>query len=166
MTVLPSSTSEVVGRTGDVQRMLLRRYLDRVRGLRATDGRPSAWRPDPRTLDEPAAPPATIRLATEFIDTHASELITLAEIAAAARLSPRALQATFRRHLDTTPLAYLRSTRMARVHAALQTARPGDGQTVSTIASAWGFGQLSRFARDYRRRYGHSPRETLLRPRR
>ena len=50
---------------------------------------------------------ATLRHALEFIDEHAGESISLNEIAIAARLSPRGLQAAFRRHLDTTPLAHL-----------------------------------------------------------
>ena len=79
----------------------------------------------------------------------------------AAQLSPRALQAAFRKHLRTTPLGYLQAVRMARVHADLVAARPGDGQTVSALANRWGFSQLSRFARDYKQRYGVSPRQTL-----
>ena len=96
-----------------------------------------------------------------FIDACSADPIGLAEIAAAAQLSPRALQAAFRRHLGTTPLGHLRSVRLARAHADLLAARRGDGQTVSEIANRWGFSQLSRFAHDYRTRYGQSPRETL-----
>ena len=98
-----------------------------------------------------------------FIDARAADPIGLTEIAAAAQLSPRALQATFRRHLGTTPLGHLRSVRLARVHADLLAARRGDGRTVSEIASRWGFSQLSRFASDYKKQYGQSPRETLSR---
>jgi AraC-like DNA-binding protein len=105
--------------------------------------------------------PAGIRSAITFIETRAAESIGLAEIAAAAPLSPRALQAAFRKHLRTTPLGYLQAVRMARVHADLLAARSGDGQTVSALANRWGFSQLSRFARDYKQRYGVSPRQTL-----
>ena len=105
--------------------------------------------------------PATVRSAVTFIETHAAEPIGLAEIAAAAQLSPRALQAAFRKHLGTTPLGHLHAVRMARVHTDLLGARPGDGQTVSAVANRWGFSQLSRFARDYKQRYGVSPRQTL-----
>jgi transcriptional regulator GlxA family with amidase domain len=116
-----------------------------------------------RSLEAPAAsrPPAAVRRAAAFIDARADEPIGLTEIARAAGLSPRALQAGFRRHLDTTPLGYLRSVRISRAHADLLAARPGDGQTVSSVASRWGLTQLSRFAQDYWRRYGEYPRETL-----
>ena len=96
-----------------------------------------------------------------FIDEHAGDPITLDEIAAAARLSPRGVQAAFRRHLDTTPLAYLRGVRMERAHRDLQGAEPGDGVSVATLAAKWGFTHLGRFAVDYRRRFGTYPSQTL-----
>jgi AraC-like DNA-binding protein len=116
-----------------------------------------------QSLPAPAAVPvpATVRTATALIETRAAEPIGLAEIAAAAQLSPRALQVAFRKHLGTTPLGYLRGVRMDRAHADLEAARSGDGETVSAVANRWGFSQLSRFARDYKQRYGESPRQTL-----
>lgn len=164
MAVLTWELPALVERFPDTQQLLRQRYLDGRRRRRTIDGQPPIWRPDGGTLLGPREPPEALRLATEFIERYAAEQVGLAEIAAAARLSPRALQAAFRHHLDTTPLAHLRSVRMDRAHAALESARPGDDQTVSSIASAWGFPQLSRFARDYKRRYGRSPRETLGRP--
>jgi AraC-like DNA-binding protein len=117
------------------------------------------------TLDAESAPrtgdtPQPLRRALAFIDDHAADPITLNEIAVAAHLSPRGLQATFRRHLDTTPLAQLRSVRMERAHGDLQNAEPGD-TSVAALAARWGFTHLGRFAVDYRRRYGSSPSQTL-----
>jgi AraC-like DNA-binding protein len=105
--------------------------------------------------------PQPLRRALAFIDEHAAEPITLNEIAAAARLSPRGLQAAFRRHLDTTPLAYLRSVRMERAHRDLQRAGPGEAVSVAALAAKWGFTHLGRFAVDYRRRFGVYPSQTL-----
>jgi AraC-like DNA-binding protein len=118
-----------------------------------------------QTLDAESAPrtgdtPQPLRRALAFIDDHAADPITLNEIAVAAHLSPRGLQATFRRHLDTTPLAQLRSVRMERAHWDLQNAEPGD-TSVAALAARWGFTHLGRFAVDYRRRYGSSPSQTL-----
>lgn len=163
MAVLSWEAAEPLG-GGDTQQVLRQRYLDGGRRRRTQDGPPPTWRPDGGAPLRPHEPPGTLRLATEFIERYAAEPIGLTEIAVAARLSPRALQAAFRRHLDSTPLAHLRSVRLDRAHTALESARPGDGQTVSSIASAWGFPQLGRFARDYKRRYGRSPSETLGRP--
>ncbi|HJV12492.1 MAG TPA: helix-turn-helix transcriptional regulator [Propionibacteriaceae bacterium] len=118
------------------------------------------------TLDaEPASyagdTPQPLRRALAFIDENAADPITLNEIAIAARLSPRGLQAAFRRHLDTTPLAYLRSVRMERAHRDLQSAEPGNGVSVAALAARWGFAHLGRFAVEYRRRFGIYPSQTL-----
>jgi AraC-like DNA-binding protein len=109
----------------------------------------------------PGDRPQPLRRALAFIDEHAGDPITLDEIAAAARLSPRGVQAAFRRHLDTTPLSYLRSVRMERAHRDLQGAEPGDGVRVAALAAKWGFTHLGRFAVDYRRRFGTYPSQTL-----
>ncbi len=71
------------------------------------------------------------------------------------------VQAAFRRHLDTTPLAYLRSVRMERAHRDLQNAEPGHGTSVAAVAARWGFTHLGRFAIEYRRRFGSYPSQTL-----
>lgn len=63
---------------------------------------------DPGIEDRRDAHPATLRRAVAFIDTDPGADITLADIAAAAHVSIRAVQLAFRRHLDTTPTGYLR----------------------------------------------------------
>jgi AraC-like DNA-binding protein len=105
--------------------------------------------------------PGALRRALGYINEHAGDPITLNEIATAARLSPRGLQAAFRRHLETTPLAYLRSIRMERAHRDLQSADPSDGVGVAAVAARWGFTHLGRFAVEYRRRFGRYPSQTL-----
>ena len=114
-------------------------------------------------LPEPGrAAPAAVRRAVAFIDEHAEQPLTVTQVAAAAGISARALQTAFRRHLDTTPLAHLRTVRLAHAHRELQAADPADGTTVAAIAHRWGFGNLGRFAQDYRITYGQLPSRTLL----
>ncbi len=60
-----------------------------------------------------------VRRAVAFIDAHAHTDITLVDIAAAAYVTPRALQYGFRRRLDTTPMAYLRTVRLHHARAEL-----------------------------------------------
>jgi AraC-like DNA-binding protein len=105
--------------------------------------------------------PAAIRRAIAFIDAHAAETITLDEIAAAAGLSARALQAGFRRHYDITPTGYLLKVRLEHAHRDLQTADPTGGATVAAIAHRWGFADHSRFTAAYRAAYGRLPSHTL-----
>lgn len=109
------------------------------------------------------AEPATVRRAVDFIEANADRGIGVLEIAAAARLSVRGLQAAFRRHRDTTPTAYLRRVRMERAHRDLQIADPRAGCTVAVIANRWGFTNPGAFAADYRRIHGRPPSETLRR---
>jgi AraC-like DNA-binding protein len=105
--------------------------------------------------------PASVRRAVSYIESHAAEPITATWIAEAARVTPRALQAAFRRHLDSTPMAYLRRVRLSRAHRDLLHADPTTGDTVSAIAHRWGYLNLSHFAADYRAAYGRSPSQTL-----
>jgi transcriptional regulator GlxA family with amidase domain len=168
VTLLPSEAAAVDG-TPATQLFLVRTYLERVRRrplpVRTGAAPLGAEPPKPSSHFLEGVPrssnPSAVRSAITFIEANAAQPIGLAEIAAAAQLSPRALQAAFRRHLGTTPLNHLRAVRLSRVHDDLQAARPGDGQTVSDIASRWGFSQLSRFAREYQRRYGVTPHQSL-----
>ncbi|RLP85667.1 AraC family transcriptional regulator [Micromonospora sp. BL4] len=115
---------------------------------------------DPTIEDRRDATTATLRRAVAFMHEYADRDITAADIADAAAVSLRAVQLAFRRHLDTTPMAYLRRIRLDRAHHDLLRADPGR-DTVSAIASRWGFASHSRFTARYHASYGVPPRETL-----
>jgi AraC-like DNA-binding protein len=104
---------------------------------------------------------SAVRRAVAFIDEHAGEPIGVTDIAEAARLGPRTLQDAFRRHLDTTPMTYLRRVRLDGAHRDLQAAAPSAGTTVADIARRWGFAHHGRFAAVYAEHYGRPPRQTL-----
>lgn len=108
-----------------------------------------------------AAP--AVRRAVAFIDENAHLPVTVHDIAEAAGTGVRALQYGFRRHLDTTPLAYLRKVRLEKVHRDLQLADPACGDSVATIATTWGFAKSSRFAAEYFDAFGELPSQTLRR---
>ena len=112
----------------------------------------------PGARDHSDASPATLRRAIAFIDGHAQEDIAGAEIAAAAGVTIRAVQLAFRRHLDTTPLGYLRRVRLDHAHRQLAAADPRHESV--TVAYRWGFSS-SRFAAYYRQAYGVLPSHTL-----
>lgn len=115
---------------------------------------------DPTITDRRDGHPATVRRAVAFIDEHAHQDITTADIAAAAFVTIRAVQLAFRRHLDTTPMGYLRRVRLDRAHGDLLAADPARA-TVAATAYRWGFSNVSRFAAAYRRAYGVPPNHTL-----
>lgn len=104
--------------------------------------------------------PAAIRRAIAFMDANAHSAIDLSGVAEAAYVSPRALQYAFRRHLDTTPMAYLRTVRLDGAHRSLMSADP-EFDTVTSIAARWGFANPGRFAALYQQTYGRTPRAAL-----
>lgn len=107
-----------------------------------------------------AAQPQTLRGAIAFIEENAHLDIRLTDIAAAIGVTPRTVQYTFRRHLDTTPLEYLRRERLHRAHRDLQAADPSV-DTVMEIAGRWRFGHPGRFSMAYKEAFGIPPSRTL-----
>ncbi|WIX76525.1 AraC family transcriptional regulator [Amycolatopsis carbonis] len=116
----------------------------------------------PELLDGPADEPAdVVERARTWLEEHHAEPVTVTDLARAAGLGPRQLQAHFRRRLGTTPTALLRDIRLGSAHRALL----GADRTVAEIAHSCGFTHLSRFAQEYRARFGELPSETAHRRR-
>lgn len=105
----------------------------------------------------------SLQVATDFIESHLEDSLTVADIAAAAGVSVRALQRGFREHHGATPFGYVQQRRLAVTRRDLLNA--GESETVADIAYRWGFTHLSRFAAAYRARYGETPSATLRRSR-
>jgi transcriptional regulator GlxA family with amidase domain len=110
--------------------------------------------------DAQTAPP-TVRRVIELVDNDATQDLTLARLAEAAGVRPRALQYAFRRHLGVTPLSYLQDVRLEAAHRDLVAADPSQGDTVAAIAARWRFAHPGRFSARYRARYGRDPSRTL-----
>jgi AraC-like DNA-binding protein len=106
-------------------------------------------------------PPAAVRRAAAFIETHADRPVTLADIAAAAGVTGWALQSAFQRYYDATPVGYLRQARLERAYTELQDADPAAGVTVAAVARRWGWTSPGQFAAAYQRRFGEPPSRTL-----
>jgi AraC-like DNA-binding protein len=100
--------------------------------------------------------------ATTFIAENLESPVTTADIADAARMSARGLQALFQREFGTTPMTYQRRLRLDAVREDLIAAEP-ESSDVASIARRWGFGHLSRFATTYRAQFGENPSDTLRR---
>lgn len=117
---------------------------------------------EPATHDRTDSRPALLRQAIAYIEANADCDIGVCDIADAVHVTPRAVQYMFRRHLDTTPLQYLRRVRLDYAHRDLVDGDPVR-HTVIQIAARWGFGHTGRFATLYRQTFGCSPHETLRR---
>ena len=120
---------------------------------------PNTAATEPGQGDEHDAGHGTLERAVRFIDGHAGSDLSMADIAAAANVSIRAVQLAFRRELDLTPLAYLRQVRLERAHRDLLAAGSA-GPTVTAVSVRWGFSSSSRFAAYYREAFGVPPSYT------
>ncbi|MFF0744301.1 helix-turn-helix domain-containing protein [Streptomyces sp. NPDC004111] len=116
---------------------------------------------EPTIEDRRDAHPATVHRAVAFIEANPHRDLTVTDIAAAARVSVRAVQLAFRRHLDTTPMRYLRHVRLHHAHEQLYDAVRGDGVTVTGVAAQWGFSSPGRFSALYRQEFGRPPSDAL-----
>jgi len=106
--------------------------------------------------------PTTVRRAHEYIEQHAHEPLTVAQVAAWAGVSVRALQQGFQRSLGATPHQIIQHTRLERAHLELVNSS-ADEATVAGIGAKWGFPHAGRFASLYHARYNAYPSATLRR---
>lgn len=104
--------------------------------------------------------PRMLRRALDFIHENSQYDISIRDIAAAADVTPRAIQYAFREHLQTTPLEYLRRIRLERAHRELKSADPAF-DTVTSIAGRCGFSHPGRFSSAYKQVFGVEPSRTL-----
>jgi len=94
-----------------------------------------------------------------MLDHLADPDLAPAQVAAAIPISERYLFTAFR-EAGTTPVEWLRRTRLERARAYLaQVGGPGEAMTIQQVANAVGLPRASHFSRLFRERYGVSPRE-------
>jgi transcriptional regulator GlxA family with amidase domain len=105
--------------------------------------------------------PRCVKQAEAYIEAHAREPISLADIAAHSGVSIRTLSHSFKSFRHTSPIAALRDARLAGARGDLVAG--GTDATVTKIAYRWGFNHLGRFSQLYHQRYGEQPLATLRR---
>lgn len=94
---------------------------------------------------------------------NAANALRVPDVAAALGLSVRWLQQGFRQWRNTTPLQFLRQTRLRRVRDEL--CRSGGETEVTTVALRDGFMHSGRFSAYYQSAFGELPSTTLRRRR-
>ena len=107
-------------------------------------------------------PPYYVRRAEQFMRAHARDPVTMAQLVDASGVSARSLFNGFKRFRETTPMGYLKAIRLELARADLRGADPAEA-TVTDIAIGCGFSHMSKFARDFRRRFGVNPALMLKR---
>ncbi len=88
-------------------------------------------------------------------DNLADQELSTSRVAAASRMSARQVQRLFESD-ETTFSEFLLLQRLRNVHAALTDSRQAH-RSISDIALASGFGDVSYFNRAFRNHYGASP---------
>ncbi|MBP0623694.1 AraC family transcriptional regulator [Cupriavidus sp. LEh25] len=142
-------------------------HLERHLALFLLMHQPAGTRPLPASLQEglpalsgPEAANRGIRqidAVVAYIDSHLSAPVSLEDLARAAGVSGRTLNALCQRHFGISPMELLRNARLDAVRARLLL-DPAAG--VTETALEYGFGHLGRFAGYYAGRFNELPSDT------
>lgn len=124
-----------------------------------TDGANSASE-DRKSPKAPVLPGGTIRnpriqTAIHFMNSHLERQISLADMAAEARLSPSHLSHLFKTQTGLSPGEYLRRLRLEKASQLLTTTL----LSIKEIMAMVGYNNRSNFLRHFRRYYDVAPSE-------
>lgn len=121
---------------------------------------PPSRAPGDRTTD--SVLPGDLVRALAWLRQRLDQPVRIETLAEAAGVRPRTLESHFRTFLGTTPVGWVRRTRLLNARRALL---ESGGRSVTEAALANGFSQMGRFAAHYRAEFGELPSETLRRVR-
>lgn len=130
-------------------RLLLDGALAALAGLLADHADGVGRRPEPALR----IAPTRLRRATELIEASLDRDLDLAEIAAAAGLSPYHFSRVFKAATGSSPYRYLTERRIERACSLLH----GGNSTIAEVATEVGFSSQSRFTHAFRRLVGLTP---------
>lgn len=147
--------SELDDPDGPIGRPAVRAYHERLLATGLLFAQRHSYTEELRGGGAPATPRA-VRRVLDVVQGRPQEPYTVGDLARVAGVSARRLQEAFREHVGTTPMEYLRSVRLDRVHEELRAGVAG----VTETAYRWGFTHPGRFASAYRQRFGVLPSET------
>jgi AraC family transcriptional regulator len=123
---------------------LLRNYLDT---------------PGPVPAEAPAPIPRAVARAVAFIQAQHATDIGLADMAAAAHMSPFHLARTFKRAMGISPYQYLIQTRVNSARALILAG--GGGYSLAEIATSVGFADQSHLTRHFKKVLGTTPSKLI-----
>jgi transcriptional regulator GlxA family with amidase domain len=105
-------------------------------------------------------PPQIINRLDAFLREHLDEPLPMATLCHVTGVSERSLRNACHAVRGTSPKRYLTRRRLEAVRHALALAQPGQ-DTVTRIATDFGFFELGRFAGMYTEVFGERPSDTL-----
>ncbi|PDT44316.1 AraC family transcriptional regulator [Sinorhizobium fredii] len=104
------------------------------------------------------AAPRQLLKAEAFMRENLTNPVTIEDLAAAARCTPRALQRMFRTYRGGSPMGVLCNYRLAAAHGAIKAGRAG---SITELALNLQFSNPGRFSVLYKSAYGLSPSSAL-----
>lgn len=104
-----------------------------------------------------------MRRLEEYLRANWNQPLTIERLAQTTGVGARSIFRYFKETRGCTPLDFMKTLRLEQARRALQ--QPGDETTVSAEALRCGFNNMGHFAKDYRRKFGELPSETLLKAR-
>jgi AraC-like DNA-binding protein len=116
--------------------------------------------PSPRPGRARLRAPQIVKRLDAFLHEHLDEPIHMSQLCSATGVSERSLRNACHAVCGTSPKRYLTRRRLEAVRTALAEARPGQ-DTVTRIATDFGFFELGRFAGMYTSVFGERPSDTL-----
>src|SRR5262249_45664576 len=120
------------------------------------------WRPSSAMPQQPEQYRTIVERAVEVMRGRTEEPIRIAAISRVVGVSERTLVRAFRAVHGTTPYRYLSSLRLLDARRVLSSGNEKP-ETVTEVATRFGFGELGRFSAAYRSAFGESPSATLRR---
>jgi len=101
-----------------------------------------------------------IRKTQDYCTQNTDQLLRIGDVCRELGVSERTLRDTFHKLAGISPLAYLKTHKLNRVHNVLYAADPAE-VLVKQAAMKNGFLHFGQFSRDYKQLFGESPSETL-----
>ncbi len=111
----------------------------------------------------PGAAPWQVARAESYIEANWDKPLTIEDVASVTGSSARSIFRAFRSSRGYSPFQFVRRLRLQHAQRLLECGEPS--LTVTDVAVACGFEDLSRFSKDFSRTFGESPSAVLKRSR-
>ena len=101
-----------------------------------------------------------IRRSKILLEKREGKPVVVGDLAAAAGVSERTLQAAFNEYFGIGPVRYLQVRQLHQIHRALKSTDPR-AKSVTNVLTDHGVWELGRFASRYRRLFGELPSQSM-----
>jgi len=105
--------------------------------------------------DAPTAAPRQVRLVEDYIEANWEKPFRIEEMVAITGSSIRSIYRAFNSNRGYSPMEFVKRQRLIQACRLLQ--NPDSVMTVTRVAFACGFSDVSRFSKDFSKAYGESP---------